>query len=108
MAAVLGIVRGHKGALALAPDQEVVSGQLVDGFANCALADPVARGQVHLAGDALAGLPFAALQTLQDQALDLLVQRAEGGREGFVVVRSCSVNGKRVDGHGNGDRWIGQ
>ena len=44
---VLG-VGGHKGAFALAAHHQVVGGQLVNGFAHGALADTVARGQVHL------------------------------------------------------------
>jgi hypothetical protein len=73
-------VRGDEGAATLAAHQQVVGGKLVHRLAHRALADLVARGQVELAGDDFAGLPFALLKALQDQALDLLVQRAEGGR----------------------------
>jgi hypothetical protein len=67
-------VGGHKGALALAAHHQVFGRQFVDGLAHRALADPKARGQLHLAGNGFAGLPFAGLQALQDQPLDLLVQ----------------------------------
>jgi hypothetical protein len=57
-------VGGDKGALALAAHQQVFGGQFVDGLAHRALADAEARGQVHFAGNGLAGLPFAGLQAL--------------------------------------------
>jgi uncharacterized membrane protein YgcG len=72
-------VRGHKGAAPLAAHHQVFSGQLVNGFAHRALAHPKTRGQVHLAGNQVTRLPFTGLQALQNQALDLLVKRAEGG-----------------------------
>jgi len=64
---------GDEGALALAAQQDVVGGQFVDGLAHRALADLEPGGQIQLAGDGLARLPFAAIQALQDQALDLPV-----------------------------------
>lgn len=77
---------GHKGAFALAAQQQIFGGQLVDGLAHRTLAHAVARGQLHLAGDHLARFPGARLQALQDQTLDLLVQRAESrGRATHAV-----------------------
>ena len=52
------------------------------------------RGQVHLAGNGLARFPLAALQALQNQRLDLLVERAEG--------RGGAVNNGRSGGRGYG------
>ncbi len=110
---------GHVGALALPAHHQVFRRQFVDGLAHGALADAKARRQVHLAGNGFARLPFAGLQALQDQRLDLLVQRAErrrrlwrgvgrgqgvvgrGGRVGhrcrrlFVGVRSQAGKGAR-------------
>ncbi|MNL67439.1 hypothetical protein D3C87_1920260 [compost metagenome] len=68
---------GHKRALALAAHDQVFGGQFVDGLAHGALADAKARGQFHLARNGLTGLPLTLLQALQDEALDLLIQRAE-------------------------------
>ena len=69
-----------KGAFALAADQQILGGQLIDGFAHRALADFVAPSQLGLAGNGAARFPFARLQTLGNQRLDLLVERAEGWR----------------------------
>ena len=68
---------GHKSSLALSSHHQVVSGKFVNGFTNCPLADSEAPGQIHFTGDSLAGFPFAHTQAVEDQPLDLLVQRAE-------------------------------
>ena len=52
-----------------------------------------------VAGDRLARLPFARLQALQDQSLDLLVQGAEGRCGG------ARIEGARL--HGHGCVWVG-
>jgi len=81
---------GDEGALALPSHQQVLGRQLVDRLAHRALAHLVAGGDVHFAGDRLAGLPLAGLQAARDQRLDLLVQRAErrpGRVRGGVVGR---------------------
>jgi hypothetical protein len=70
---------GHEGAFALAAHHQVFGCQLVNGFAHRALAHTKAGGQIHLAGNGFAWLPLARLQALQDQAFDLLIQRAECG-----------------------------
>ena len=75
-------MRGHKSAFALAPNQQIVIGQFIDGFAHGALADAVPGRQIHFTGDAFARLPFARLKALQNQALDLLIQGAECWRRG--------------------------
>ena len=72
---------GHEGALALAARDQVLGSQLVDGLANRTLTDFEAGCQFHFAGNGFAGLPFAMLQAVQYQPLDLLVQRAEGRRD---------------------------
>lgn len=54
-------------------------GQLIDRLAHRALAHLEAGGQIDFAGDEFAGLPFAAVQALDEQALDLAVQRTESG-----------------------------
>ncbi len=71
-------VGGHKGAFALAAKQQVLLGQLVHGFAHRALTDLKARGQLKFAWNHLTGLPFTCFEALQNQHLDLLVQRAKG------------------------------
>jgi hypothetical protein len=85
---VLGM-GGHKSAFALTANQQVVAGEFIDGLAHCALADAVARGQIDFAGNGLTRLPFPRLQALQDQALDLLVQRAECWRGRRQVRGAC-------------------
>ena len=70
-----------KSAFALTAYQQVVGRKFVDRLAHRALADAVAGGEVHFAGNGFSWLPFASLQALQDQIFDLLVQGAEGGRE---------------------------
>jgi hypothetical protein len=70
-------MRGNKRAPALAAHHQVVGSHLVDGLAHRALADAVAGGQFDLGRNRLAGLPFARLQALQNQAFDLPVQRTE-------------------------------
>jgi hypothetical protein len=92
-------MRGDEGPLALAAHHEIFGGEFVDRLAHRALAHAIARGQVHLAGDGFAGLPLAGLQALQDQALDLLVQRAERGRRLRFGHRSVSGGSVRL-GHG--------
>src|SRR5690606_5020253 len=71
------VVRGHEGALALAAQQQVFGGQFVDGLAHRTLADLKARRELELAGYCLARLPFATVEPLQQQSLDLLIQGAE-------------------------------
>ena len=73
-------MRGDEGALALAAHHQVFGREFVDRLAHRALAHAEARGQLDLARDRLARLPFAGLQALQDQRLDLLVERAERRR----------------------------
>jgi hypothetical protein len=73
-------VRCYECALALTPYQQVFGRQLVDRLAHSTLADLEAGRQFNFAGNDRAGLPFASLQALQDENLDLLVQRAEGWR----------------------------
>lgn len=73
------MVGGDEGALALAAQQQVFGGQLIDRLAHRALAHLEAGGQIDFAGDEFAGLPFAAVQALDEQALDLAVQRTESG-----------------------------
>ena len=87
-------VGGHKGAFALPAHHQVFGGQFVNGLAHCALADAKARSQLHFAWDGLARLPFTLLQALQDQPLDLLVQRAERWRgDARSALRSGGVVG---------------
>ena len=83
-------VGGHEGAFALAAYHQVVRGEFVDGLAYRSLADAKTRCEVHFAGDGFAGLPLARLQALEYQALDLLVQRAEGRRAG-VSQDGCGI-----------------
>jgi hypothetical protein len=90
---MLGSMGGYKCALALAAHQQVFGCEFVNGFTYCALAHPKAHGQVHFAGNGFAGLPFAGLQTLQDQPFDLLVQRAKRRRGGCS---SCAGLGAGV------------
>jgi hypothetical protein len=104
VAHVLLRVGRHEGALALAAHHQVLGRQFVDGLAHRALADAEARGQLHLAGDGLARLPFAGLQALQDQLLDLLVQRTERGRGRRRVGRDDRVDGGVGGGHGRNRR----
>jgi hypothetical protein len=84
-------VGGDEGALALPAHEVVLLRQFVDRLAHRALADLEARGQVDLAGDHLAGPPFAGLQPRQQQCLDLLVQRAERRRR--TAASSGAVGG---------------
>ena len=56
---------GYKGAPALAPNQQVVGGKFIDGFANRALADPKSRRKLDFAGDQFAGFPFAQTQAVE-------------------------------------------
>jgi hypothetical protein len=70
---------GHKGANALFSDEQVLHGQLVDGFSNRALTDLIARCQIALTGDGLTWAPLACSQALQDQGFDLLIKGTEGG-----------------------------
>ena len=76
------VVAGHESALALAAYHQVLGCQFVDGLAYRALADAVALGQLHLAGNGFLRLPFTGLQAVQHRLLDLLVERAEGGGAG--------------------------
>ena len=71
------MVGRNKGALALPSDQEIFIGQLINGLANCALADLETPGQFDFTGNRCAGFPLTGLQTLQNQDLDLLVQGTE-------------------------------
>src|SRR5690606_11003246 len=94
---------GDEGAFALATYHQIFGGQVVDRLAYGALADAKARSQVHFARNGLTGLPFSGLQTLQNQNLDLLVQRAGGGR--WLPCRGGwqgrVIKGRRRDGvHG--------
>ena len=73
----------------------MVVGQFVNGFAYGALADPVAGGELHLAGNGLPRLPLARLQALQNQALDLLVERTESGRDDRGFLQGCLGVGLR-------------
>src|SRR3546814_2962894 len=75
--------------LALAADQQIVGRQLVDCLAYGALADLEPGSKLELAGDGLAGLPVAAIQSLQDQALDLPIQRAECGTTSGEIGRAA-------------------
>jgi hypothetical protein len=91
-------MRRDEGALALAAHHEVLGREFVDRLAHRALAHAEARGKVHLARDGLARLPLARLQALQDQGLDLLVERTEGRRRGlgraegvFMAAVGCAV-----------------
>src|SRR5699024_3053140 len=68
----LGVCR-HKGSLALAANQQVVSRQLIDGLAHRALAYLKTRGELVFAGYSLTWLPLALIQPLQQQGFDLLV-----------------------------------
>ena len=74
------MVGGNKSALALATHDEVLGRQFVDGLAHRTLADLETPCQLDFAGNQLARLPFARLQALRNERLDLLVQGAEGGR----------------------------
>src|SRR5436305_171761 len=64
---------GDKGALALAPHDDVLGGELVDRLAHRALAHAEARGELDLRRDGLAGLPLARNEALREQDLDLLI-----------------------------------
>ena len=55
------------------------------------LADFEARGQIHFTRYSFPGFPFADTQAVEDQALDLLVQRAECRR-----CRQCHVVGAAI------------
>ena len=102
------VVAGHEGARALAAHHQVLGGQFVDGLAHGALAHVVALGQFHFAGDGFERLPFAGFQTVQDGLLDLLVERAEGGR-GLRQWCGNRSAGLRHDGVGGlwGEVWHG-
>src|SRR5690606_16310149 len=71
------VVRGNEGALALTPQQQVLSCQLVDRLAHGALTDLKSRCKLEFAGNRFTRLPFATIELLQQQGLDLLVERAE-------------------------------
>ena len=97
---------GDKSALALPPHHQILGCQLVNGLADRALAHAEPRRQLHFAGNGFTGLPFALLQTLQDQRLDLLVQRAERWRQCANTARRRRgrINIERKRGHG---KWVG-
>ena len=86
-------MRRHEGALALSADQQVLGREFVDRLAHRALAHTEARGQLHLARNGLARTPFARLQALGDQGLDLLVERAERRTAG-IGARRCGFGGR--------------
>src|SRR5690606_3366116 len=77
------LVRGHEGAPALAAHDQVLGREFVDGLANGALADAEAGRELRLARDEFARLPLAALQAAGDEALDLAIERTEGGALAF-------------------------
>jgi len=77
-------VRGDKCPFALAANQQVLFGQFIDRLAYRALADFVPRSQFKFTGDRVAWFPFAGLQALQYQGLDLLIKRAERCRNRCV------------------------
>jgi hypothetical protein len=68
---------GDKRTLALAANDEVFGGELINGFTYRALADFVPAGKLLLTGNGSAGFPFATLQALQYEGLDLLIERTE-------------------------------
>ena len=72
------MVGRDEGALALAAGEQVIGGKFIDGLAHGALAHLEPRGELELARDRLARLPFAMIKRLDDQILDLAVQGAEG------------------------------
>jgi hypothetical protein len=83
----LFVVSGNEGALPLPAHDQVLGRKLVDRLAHRALADLEARSEFDFAGHQFARLPFARLQALRDQGLDLLVQRPERRR----AIAACAV-----------------
>ena len=73
---LLGVC-GHKCAPALTAHHQIVGRHFVDRLAHRALADAVAGGQFDLRWNRFAGLPLSRLQALQNQTLDLPVERTE-------------------------------
>ena len=69
-----------KGALALTSHQQVLGSHLVDGLAHGTLTDIEANSKIGFAGYGIPRLPFTRFQTLQDQFLDLPIERTEGWR----------------------------
>src|SRR5690606_41896151 len=59
------VVGRDEGAPPLPSYHQVVASELVDRLAHGALAHAIAAGEFDLAGDRLAGLPFARLQALR-------------------------------------------
>ena len=96
-------MRGHKRALALTAHHQILGSQLINRLAHRALADLEAASQLHLTGNQLAGTPFTHFQTLQDQALDLLIQGAErwSGNASCAMVAGVVIwSGVVKNGHG--------
>src|SRR5262245_35978313 len=101
-------VGSDESALALAPQQQVLGGKLVDRLAHRSLADPEAPREVHFTRDGFTRFPLAGLQALQNEGLDLLVERAEGRRPRYGrigVERTRSLVG---GGDERGDHQVGQ
>ncbi|MNI52979.1 hypothetical protein D3C73_1077930 [compost metagenome] len=57
----------------------MLGGQLIDRLAHRALAYLKTGSQIDFAGDEFTGLPFAAFKTLNEQILDLAIERTESG-----------------------------
>jgi len=73
------VMRGDECTLALAAQQHVLGGQFIDSLAHGALADLETGRQIDFAGDEFTRLPFAAIQALHQQVLDLAIERTESG-----------------------------
>src|SRR6202163_136109 len=78
----LGMRRNER-PLALAANNEALSGERVDGFAHRSLRDTKALRKRHLARNGLARRPFAVVEAGHEERLDLHVQRLE--RRRFVA-----------------------
>ena len=88
------MVGRDEGALALAAGEQVIGGEFVDRLAHGALADLKPRGELELARDRLARLPFATIKRLNDQILDLAIQRAERRAARTARGRDIAAAGK--------------
>src|SRR5690606_5126257 len=73
----LGFVMSrNERTLALAAQKQIFGCKFVNCLTHRALADLESGGKLQLAGYGFAGFPLATVKTLQQQTLDLLIQRA--------------------------------
>jgi hypothetical protein len=73
-------VSRYKGALALASEQQVFGGKLINGLTHRTLTHLKTGGEFDFAGNGFAWLPFTCVKRHDQQSFDLLVKRTEGSR----------------------------